>query len=859
MAASIASSVGNVAGAAAKAIGSNFSSLAQDTATAAFPFLKGMSSFMKTEQTSTDYNKASDTVSNEGGFKLLDDSLSDIHQAIKMGNELLGGVREDVGEIRKLLQSIGASGGIGNGEKSSNGESLSEKVIETAVEVGMYNVIKRLLGVAALPAIAAGSMLYGDASGNAGVKAAMDKNKSTDSDENVIKYRAGVLFDVNNSAKKSKIDDSIAGKQQELNYTKSLEEQAMTAEEKVGFSKKEADLQKDINELLEQQKALLEQRNKAIADAVTQSQSIPTASSGSTGVGAAPTGSPRTVGSTYRRGNFGGAKPDLDDGTTQVLRRVGGASGADQNAFPAQSAADFIKSRGLNPNDFIHTPGILNNNIGNLKYKNIGWVGEVGPSKNLDEGSPQSVFSSPDDGMRAGMLNILNMYKGGKHTIEEIAAAYSPSNVEGAIKNFSQFTGYKKDEDLKLTDKDRLIHFFKGVAKQEQGDNSKLYGDDMYERGAERVLGLGKYGTNNADGNSSTPDMKSTKDVLDHLVEAKSRGLITNDQCVSLTAASVGIKLGGKSRDAWASNWVGAGNIDKNTAVGTPLITVTPDGRYAYGKGGTPGIKRDHGVNLIHADYDDKGNLKGMQVAEQYAGHKFDPNHPEKNTRYIKNTGLGNENDASMYRLAGVDDGKGGVHLLGGDKNPEQIRRDNLIRQKQTSSGPDYDKGLHDHSATYGGPMTGRDAYGRNNTAFPVPNDIPRMSRDMFMNQGDNTDLKNPLISKGIMPDKKDPLDTLLDQYQAHDNAKFKNMVGRKTDLAEFTKYDLYSNMKGRTSGPSTTNNIYGNHDNKENPLTPHKKKGNIPPVAPPDHVIHKMWTVKAPNGAYSGGGIGHM
>lgn len=859
MAASIASSVGNVAVAAAKAIGSNFSSLAQDTATAAFPFLKGMSSYMKTDQTSTDYNKASDTVSNEGGFKLLDDSLSDIHQAIKMGNELLGGVREDVGEIRKLLQNFGGNGGPwgsnNNGGKGDiSGSSIANNVENAAVGYEILNILKKFL-----PAV--GGVL-GKTLSIAAFAADFNERsdslvKQSDEYKKSAAYKTRIVNE-NYDAKDDKIKEKILGNQQELNYTKSLEEQAMTAEEKTAFSKREADIQKDINELLEQQKALLEQRNKAIAYAVTQSQAIPTASSGSTGVGAASSGSPGTVGSTYGRGNFGGAKPDLDDGTTQVLRRVGGASGADQNAFPAQSASDYLRSKGIDPSKV--PAGVHNNNPANLKYYGIGWVGETGPSENKDEGTPQSVFSSPDDGMRAGLLNLVNQYKKGATTIEKLAPIYSPSNVSGAIKNFSQFSGFKPDEDLKLTDKDRLVKFFKGVVQQEQGSN-KYYDDEMYNRGADRALGLGKYA--GAVGNTAeTNNPKSKEDVLDHLDSMKRRGMITNEQCVSLASAAVGIRLGSGQDGSFTSQWRSGGNITGQTSAGTPVATFLggtnsraayhePSNLYAGGTGGVAGIDRDHAAVLTgNYKYDHDGNVIAAEITDQSAGHGW-----QGQSHWVTATGpegTGGEKNLNNYKIAMTSKG-----YLGGNNNPEKRRIDALAKANDKFSNmsgritPLGDKDFLSKN---------RNSGGRNDVDFPVESQsIPRMSRDMFMNQGDNTDLKNLLISKGIMPDKKDPLDTLLDQYQAHDHAKFKNMVGRKIDLAEFTKYDLYSNMKGRTSGPSTTNNIYGNHDNKENPLTPHKKKGNIPPVAPPDHVIHKLFTVKAPNGAYSGGGIGHM
>jgi len=873
------SNLGSIASSVGSSVGGYFSKIGTDAAIAAFPFLASTPSFMKSQQTSSDYKKASDEVSNQSGFKMLEDSLDDIHQSLNMNNKILQSIDENTKELLKVLGGKGSSVGSGNGT-NGNTNSVISNVLEGAAALETGVLLKQLLGrLITNPYIALGVAATGiGVATYQGIKVQDGQRKNEDlTNDQLIKLYgkdkvntiqknaiAGTMpsfnpegnvlgdlptpsgtpvddFRVNMEKyykdKASKIDIDINNKNQDLAHTKDMESRANIPEKKAKLAAKEVELQDEINKLLEDQKRLLEERaadlEKLNKSGLSDSSPHYNPSSGSSIGSSAPSNS-------FQRGNFGGAKPNLDDGTNQLIRRLNGNSGSDQNASSELSATDYLHSKGIDPSKV--PAGVRNNNPFNLKYYGIGWVGEKGPSKNLDEGVPQSVFGSPDDGMRAGMLNLVNQYKKGANTIEKLAAIYSPSNVDGAIKNFSQFSGFDPKEDLKLTDRDRLIKLAKAVQRQEQGSNS-YYDDDMYSKGADRALGLGKYASA---ASSNVPEMKSAKDVVEHLAEAKRQGLITNDQCVSLTAASVGIKLGNshQGRDAYASNWVGMGKIDKDTATGTPLITTTRDGRYAGGTGGVAGIGRDHGVNLIHADYDEKGALKGMRVAEQYAGHGFNPNNPERNVRYIYATGKGGENDALSYQMAGVDNGKGGAHLLGQENNPEYIRRNNLLKQKQTTSKPEeYDKNLHVLSSTYNNPV-----------------DNARMTKDMFMHQGeDNTNLKNYLISKGIMPEKKeDPLDTLLKQYKAHDDAMYKNMMGRNSGTGEFvdyTKQDLYANMKGRTSPPSV--NINNKENNTPNHLT-HHKKHDIKPHSPTNKRLHELFVVKAPNGGFSGG-IGHM
>ena len=142
-------------------------------------------------------------------------------------------------------------------------------------------------------------------------------------------------------------------------------------------------------------------------------------------------------------------------------------------------------SEALGVNESSLPAGMRNNNPGNIKWNDsVKWDGSVGPSKNLDEGTPQVVFNSPEMGMRAMALNLMN-YQNKYHldTISQIMSRYSPSNAKAAIKNISDGSGIGPDEKINLNDPATLQKIMRAVLVQEQGDSNKLYKDSMISKG----------------------------------------------------------------------------------------------------------------------------------------------------------------------------------------------------------------------------------------------------------------------------------------------------------------------------------------------------------------------------------------
>lgn len=128
--------------------------------------------------------------------------------------------------------------------------------------------------------------------------------------------------------------------------------------------------------------------------------------------------------------------------------------------------------------------GMRNNNPGNIKFVGQKVPGIVGPSVNTDQGDPQAVFDSPESGMAAMYRLLSKKYAGGKTTASQMIAGnmgWTPGNYEAAA-NVARYAGIKPDEDIGLNDPGRAAKFMRGLMRQEHGNSSNLYTDDMIAR-----------------------------------------------------------------------------------------------------------------------------------------------------------------------------------------------------------------------------------------------------------------------------------------------------------------------------------------------------------------------------------------
>jgi hypothetical protein len=132
--------------------------------------------------------------------------------------------------------------------------------------------------------------------------------------------------------------------------------------------------------------------------------------------------------------------------------------------------------------------GMRNNNPGNIKF--IGQANAIGPSKNTDQGDPQAVFASPVDGMTEAARLAMRKYAGGKTTLNDLIAGnggWTPGNRTAAA-NIAKTMGIAPDDDVGLNNPQAVSGFLKALAVQEHGPAAKLYGDDVYQAGAQQAF-----------------------------------------------------------------------------------------------------------------------------------------------------------------------------------------------------------------------------------------------------------------------------------------------------------------------------------------------------------------------------------
>ena len=123
--------------------------------------------------------------------------------------------------------------------------------------------------------------------------------------------------------------------------------------------------------------------------------------------------------------------------------------------------------------------GMRNNNPGNIKF--VGQRDAVGPSVNTDQGDPQAVYASPQEGMGAMYRLLSKKYAGGKVTPMQMIAGqggWTPGNSQAAI-NVARSMGIGPNDDIQLSNPASAQRFMRALMLQEHGQASMAYGDDM--------------------------------------------------------------------------------------------------------------------------------------------------------------------------------------------------------------------------------------------------------------------------------------------------------------------------------------------------------------------------------------------
>lgn len=141
--------------------------------------------------------------------------------------------------------------------------------------------------------------------------------------------------------------------------------------------------------------------------------------------------------------------------------------------------------------------GMRNRNPGNIKF--VGQKDAIGPSKNTDQGDPQAVYATDEQGFAAMYRLALKKYDGGKNTVDKLIAGkggWTPGNSAAAA-NIAKTMGVGVNDEINLRDPATLKTFARALITQEHGPANKLYSDSMIAKVADDVLG-GKATTSSA-------------------------------------------------------------------------------------------------------------------------------------------------------------------------------------------------------------------------------------------------------------------------------------------------------------------------------------------------------------------------
>jgi hypothetical protein len=154
------------------------------------------------------------------------------------------------------------------------------------------------------------------------------------------------------------------------------------------------------------------------------------------------------------------------------------------------------------------------------------------------------------------------------------------------------------------------------------------------------------------------PDLSDSKDWTEHLKNMKNSNLLTDEQCVTLAMASVGVKKGSGAEGANVHDWRRGESAEAgNLTPGTPISTFLdrggkPSNLYADGGIGTPGANLDHAAVFEHYIKDKMGKDIGMAVMEQYqySGKPGQIKGPHEHD-YMFGQGYGETNASNYSRI----------------------------------------------------------------------------------------------------------------------------------------------------------------------------------------------------------------
>ncbi len=145
-------------------------------------------------------------------------------------------------------------------------------------------------------------------------------------------------------------------------------------------------------------------------------------------------------------------------------------------------AKSFLNQKGL-------TPGLRNNNPGNLVRTDIKWEGKVPFSQSKDLTFEQ--FFELRWGIRAMMRDIIGDIKGGNNTVPGLIHEYAPAfqnNTPAYIKQVLKAVGLAPDQIISLNE-EMIISLCKIIVRVEIGPDANLITHSDYTD-AIAILGI---------------------------------------------------------------------------------------------------------------------------------------------------------------------------------------------------------------------------------------------------------------------------------------------------------------------------------------------------------------------------------
>jgi hypothetical protein len=594
-------------------------------------------------------NKSVNAVANE----MVLDALGGIDERLKVQSIVLVSQLEQQTLTNQLLNRLategGGFGGGGNsrpGNGGGGGPGLFDAVGSYIKSAGaaVLGGLSTFGGAALTAGAAAGSLIYGDISGNAGIKKIYDKGEPdpTAAEIQQMQVEANKPKIAANNTQIKDMEDTISKIENHLKISNASEE------ERAKETAITVELQKKINEL---QKQNIELAKTAVSAATAAGNSgphpvvgpskantadVPTAVSTpmdatvpiKTGDSTAPSNavpvpegqSPLSMVRTGQVGSpVGGGGDDIDHpagiGGYRSTAAKGSLAKNQQLAYAqlikegvSEDAARIIVG-GLsgeslrNPADIHRDPSRSNPNQmahGMASWDDARWAA-IGGGK-----APGDV--SVED-QTHGLVEEM------KKNYPKVWADLNNPKLSAEQKMHSYVGGYEKPRDVEGETAKRMGYTLGFHPNTNQGDAAGQQQADLGQGG-----------------------------VMDKIARAKELGLVNGDECVALAAGAVGVRLDGKhGLGSRVQDWrrgedVLGSNLKPGTAVATFLDRQgrASDTYAKGGNGGQPGAHLDHAGVIVGYDKDGKG----FTLADQWGAHNGHEKSPPGHQTHVRDGGI---------------------------------------------------------------------------------------------------------------------------------------------------------------------------------------------------------------------------